>query len=210
MKEYFLQRGYDEQHLNTELRRALQIPRETCLQPKQNQDKSARIPLVVTYHPFLPSLHSTTRRHQPILQTSERTREAFRLPPLIAFHCPRNLRDLLVRAALTPTPREPPGNYPCGAPRCKTCPILVTSDEFSSHTTGKSFKVKIRASCKSSNVIYLIMCRRCGQLYVGETGQPFHLRVNGRRLTSRTRGLTNLLCLRTSTAAHTLADLLSW
>ena len=143
IKEHFLQWAYDEQHLNTELRRARYITRETCLQKKQNQGKPARTPLVVNYHPFLQSLHLTTKRHLPILQVLERI--------LIQG----NLRDLLVRVALTSMPHEPPGNCPCGAPRCKTCPILVTSDEFSSHTTGKSFKVKIWASCKSSNVIYL-------------------------------------------------------
>ena len=47
--------------------------------------------------------------------------------------------------------------------------------------TGKVFKVKFNASCKSSNVIYLITCRRCGLKYVGETGQPHHMRVNGHR-----------------------------
>ena len=57
----------------------------------------------------------------------------------------------------------------------------MVTDEFSSHTTGKVFKVKFHASCKSSNVIYLITCRRCGLQYVGETGQPFHLRVEGHR-----------------------------
>ena len=78
---------------------------------------------------------------------------------------------------LTAKSHESPGNYPCGAPKCKTCLILMVTDEFSSHV----FKVKFRASCKSSNVIYLITCRRCGLQYVGETGQPLHLRVNGHR-----------------------------
>ena len=55
----------------------------------------------------------------------------------------------------------------------------MATDEFSSHTTGKVFKVKFNASCKSSSVIYLITCRRCGLQYVGEMGQPLHMRVNG-------------------------------
>ena len=50
----------------------------------------------------------------------------------------------LVWAALTSKPREPPGNYPCGAARCKTCPILVTLDEFSSHTTGLESRTRLR------------------------------------------------------------------
>ena len=60
-------------------------------------------------------------------------------------------------------------------------PNTEATDEFSSHTTGQGFKVKFRASCKSSNVIYLITCRRCGLQYVGETGQALHMRVNGHR-----------------------------
>ena len=159
----------------------LNISREACLQPKQNREKSARIPLVVTYHPILPSFHTTAKQHLPIVQASERLREAFRYPPLIAFRRPRNLKDFLVRATLTPTPSKSPGNYPCGAPRCKTCPILKVTDEFSSHTTGQLFKVKFRASCKSSNIVYLITCRRCGLQYVGEMSQPLHARINGHR-----------------------------
>ena len=41
------------------------------------------------------------------------------------------------------------------------------------------FKINFAASCKSSNIIYQITCRRCGQQYVGETGQPLHRRING-------------------------------
>ena len=123
----------------------------------------------------------TTKNHLPILHASERLQRAIQFPPLIAFHRPRNLKDLLVQAALQCTLREPPGNYRCRAPKCKTCPILESSNEFSSLTTGQLFKLKTRASCKSSNVIYLITCRKCGLQYVGEMGQPLHLRVNGHR-----------------------------
>ena len=72
----------------------------------------------------------------------------------------------------------------CPASRCKTCPILMVTDEFSSHMSGKVFKVKGRASRKSSNVICLIMFRRCGLQYLGETGQPLRMRVNGHRYDS--------------------------
>ena len=85
----------------------------------------------------------------------------------------------------------------------------MTSDEFSSHTTGKSFKVKIRASCKSSNVIYLITCRRCGQQYVGETGQPFHLRVNGHQYDiTHKRTDKSPVSSHFNRGQHTLADML--
>ena len=55
----------------------------------------------------------------------------------------------------------------------------MATDEFSSHTTGEVVKVKFHVSCKSSNIIYLSTCRRCDLQYVGETGQPLHMRING-------------------------------
>ena len=54
----------------------------------------------------------------------------------------------------------------------------MATDEFTSHKPGQVFKMKFAASCKSSNIVYLITCRRCGQQYVGETGQPLHRRIN--------------------------------
>ena len=157
---------------------AIYTCREACLRSRKNQKKTARTPLVVTYHPMLPSFQSTTRQHQTILQTSERLRKLFPSLPLIAFRRPKNLKDLLVRASLKPAIQNEPGNRPCGAARCKTCPILLATDVFSSHSTGEQFQVKVTASCKSSSVIYLITCKRCGQQYVGETGQPLHCRIN--------------------------------
>ena len=162
LKDDFLSRGYYEQHLDNEFEKALETFREACLKLKLNQEKSACIPLVVTYHPILPSFHLTTKHHLSILHATERLQRAFVHPPLIAFCRQRNLRDLLVRSTLTTMPRELPGNYLCGVSRCKTCPIQMATDKFSSHTTGKVFKVKFHASCKSSNVVCLITCRRCG------------------------------------------------
>ena len=63
----------------------------------------------------------------------------------------------------------------------QTCLILKTTKEFTSKTTGKRFTIKMHALCKTSNIVYLIECRRCGLQYVGESGQPLHKRMNGHR-----------------------------
>ena len=152
------------------------------MQSQPNQDKSARILLVVTCHPVLPSFQSITHRHFPTLHASEQlhVRGTFLHPPLTAFRRQRKLKDLLVQASLNATQNEMLGNnHPCGAAGCRTCPILTATDEFTSHKTGQKFKMKFTASCRSSNIIYLITCTRCGEQYVGETGQPLQRRVNG-------------------------------
>ena len=105
----------------------------------------------------------------------------FWYPLIIAFCRLKNLKDLRVRATLTSTPSEPSGDYLCGVSRCKTCSVLRVMDEFFSHTTEQSYKVKFLASCKSSNIVYLITCRRCGVQHMDEMSQPLHARINSHR-----------------------------
>ena len=115
--------------------------------------------LVVTYHPILPNLERTIRRYHHIPQDSERLLKAFPSFPIIIFWRPKNVRDLLVHIDITSKTSDPSGNFHCEASSCKTCPILVTTDTFSSSVTGEHFQPKLHTSCKTSNVIYLIRCR---------------------------------------------------
>ena len=144
---------------------------------------------MVTYHPILPTFQSIIKRHPSTLHISEWLREAFPLPPLIVFRRMKNLRNFLVRATLTVNNQEPPDNPPCGAAGWKMCPILMALDEFTSHTTSLVYKLNFSASCNFSNIIYLITCRRCGQQYVGEIGQPLQHRIDGHRF-NMTHGKT--------------------
>ena len=54
--------------------------------------------------------------------------------PFYAYRTPKNLRNVLVRASVNRRTKEVAGNYKCGHSRCKTCPILMTTNEFTSHT----------------------------------------------------------------------------
>ena len=109
----------------------------------------------------------------------------------------------------TSTPPKLPTNYPCGASRYKTCPTLRATDEFSSHTTGQTYKVKFRTSCKSSNVVYLITCRRYGLQYVGETSQLLHVRVNGHRFDfAHLRTEVSPVAEHFNSGAHTESDVM--
>ena len=152
-----------EQQWNSENYWVLAILIEKCLQLWPNQGKPAHIPLVVTYHPILPTFQSVIKCHPSTLHILEWLREAFTLPPLTAFHRLKNLRNFLVWATLTVNNQAPPDNPPCRAAGWKTCPILMALDEFTSHTTGLVYKMKFSASCNSSNIIRLITCRRCSQ-----------------------------------------------
>ena len=44
---------------------------------------------------------------------------------------------------------------------------MVFKNEFICTATGKTYKVRGDLTCKSSNVIYLISCKKCRQPFVG-------------------------------------------
>ena len=67
------------------------------------------------------------------------------------------------------------------------CERTKEEDKFSSTVTGKSYRVKATASCKMSNVVYLIECHQCRKQYVGEMENPFHKQMNGHRSDIRHR-----------------------
>ena len=122
-----------------------------------------------------------TRHHQITQRSSERLNAIFNLPAIIAFQRPKIFKHLLVHASLTPCVNETPGNFRCGTSRCKTCPILKSTNIFASKVTGEQFIIKIHASYKTNNIVYLIECKQCGFQYVCESGQPLHKTMNNHR-----------------------------
>ena len=124
---------------------------------QMNQDKPASVQLMVTYHPIVPSFQSIMKCHFLIHHPAKQLQGAFSLPLLIAFHYPRYSRELLVLAALTYTCHEPPGNQQCRGAGCRMCSILMTTNEFTSHKTRQTFKMKMTAA-----IVHLINYRRWG------------------------------------------------
>ena len=73
---------------------------------------------------------------------------------------------------LTFGPQQSPnltGTFPCNRPRCKTCAHTNASPQI--NTPGGPLTIRQRFSCTTSNLVYLITCRACTLVYIGETGR---------------------------------------
>ncbi len=70
---------------------------------------------------------------------------------------------------------------PCKKPKCLTCPIIQSTNSFISTTFSELHKIKQDANCASSDIIYLVTCKKCRIQYVGETGQTLRGRFNNHR-----------------------------
>jgi hypothetical protein len=64
----------------------------------------------------------------------------------------------------------------CNKFNCRYCKLINKSGEIKSTVTKKTFMAMKKISCRSSNLIYCIQCKRCNKQYVGQTS----LRVKGR------------------------------
>ena len=61
---------------------------------------------------------------------------------------------------------------------------------FSSKQNKRQFKIAQDMTCTTENLIYLIMCRKCGIQYVGETGRGLKDRLNNHKSNIKTKEKT--------------------
>ncbi|KAJ8048911.1 hypothetical protein HOLleu_01418 [Holothuria leucospilota] len=114
-----------------------------------------------------------TLRHDPS------TRDHFPDPPITAFRIEKNISKHLVRAS-QPQAVVPytPGTFPCNRGRCNTCPVVSYDKNLSIvGPNNNRFNVHQHFTCTSANVVYVLVCKRCNILYVGETKRRLADRV---------------------------------
>ena len=131
----------------------------------QHKKSNNRTVFVTTCNPSLPDFNIIINKYYPILTASDRCKNTFKDPPLLAYRCPRNLRDTLVHAKIKipkPSPSSPPKITRCNDGRCKTCKFIAHNTTFYTfHNTGQTRTIHQNLSCSSDNLIYMINCKRC-------------------------------------------------
>ena len=110
----------------------------------------------------LPNFNNIIKKYYPILTASDRCKNAFKDPPLLAYRRLRNLRNTLVRAKIKtpkPSPSSPPKITRCNDGQCKTCKFIAqNTTSYTFHNTGQIRTIHQNLSCSSDNLIYMINC----------------------------------------------------
>ena len=180
-KIYFLKRGYTNDDIEKAIGYATLQDRQSLLQYKKPND-SERIPCVITFHPKVRKLSHILTQHFHLLENDTRSRMIFNSPPMVAFRKLKNIKDYVIRTDLIKPTRDITGlNEKCKRPRCQTCPIFQESNTITNEINGKTIKVLNPGNCASSNCVYAITCKKCREMYVGETGTKLSVRMNGHR-----------------------------
>ena len=169
---------------NTTQHNIVRPPLYKCL-PPTNFQLLKQLTLQIYKNLRLPSPRFITLRHKPLRNMLVRAK----LEPSdeqlvdIALQLDSGMPTPHVDAATLPQLKAPPTKITsCRHPRCLTCSIhLNCQPTFKSSRTNLVYQIRHSFSCTSSNLIYLITCKRCHKQYVGLTTKQLNVRVNHHR-----------------------------
>ena len=180
LRDFLLDRGYNEVAIQEQFERAAGVPRQQALQ-KRRRVTNDRVPLVCSWNERLPDLGRILRQYFPVLQSEASLEQCFTAPPLLSFRRPRNLRDILVYGTQKNTSAQdaPIGTHKCLHSRCRTCPIVNNITQIQTNSGLKHIRDSF--TCDTSSLVYVITCSKCNSVCVGETGQKLRERMNGHR-----------------------------
>ena len=183
LKQLLLERGYEENMIDSALQKAKKVPRKAALKKVVKKVQTKRPVFAVTYDPRLPSITNLMAKHwRSMVSRNKYLGDVFPSPPLTAYKRQPNIRSHLIRAAVA----KGPGRYPqrnkksmtkCNEPNCSACPYIKEGKEIK--INGVSWKINKQLNCKSYNVIYAIICKKdnCNKVYIGETKQMLKSRL---------------------------------
>ncbi len=190
--------------LDTALDIIRSLPEDTGLTPK---NKKFSCVFKSTFSPLSPDMKKEINNHWHIIQSDCDLSGLFTDPPLFVHSRPPNLRDELVCADThIPTPgtlSDAHGNFPCK--NCVACSHYLKCNSFTHPQTGKTYKIKQLITCKTTHVIYIMLCS-CPLLYVGKTKRALRTRIVEHMSAIRRQDHTSPVFRHFESAKHSFSD----
>ena len=132
---FLTDRGYKKAYVEDQVEKVGRLTRAEA-RNNTNQPRSTKTPFVVTYHPGLPNIRKIIRELHPILESSERCKNAINSVPFVAFRKPKSLGDYLVRAKVDSRGHRDSilGTVKCSSRRCEVCKYMEEKSHFMNRT----------------------------------------------------------------------------
>ena len=86
---------------------------------------------------------------------------------IVSLQQPKNLKEILLKAEFS-SENVTPTVSKFNEPRCRTCELTITGSSLELKC-GKVWTIKSSMNYKSKDIIYIIICCKCKDYYVGQT-----------------------------------------
>jgi hypothetical protein len=106
--------------------------------------------------------------------------------PQVVYKRPLSMGDKLIHSGLSDVDHLD-FSGPCGK-NCRVCPFMELADKVTSLNGKETIKIVGENSCKTTSVVYLLVCTMCGYQYGGQTETQFNVRFASHKWQSRQKG----------------------
>ena len=207
-----LSRKYNAKIIEEAFKRVKQIPREEALKKVVRNKQSEREPCVVSYHPLLPSVAKTIRKHHGVMtEQLQQLKRIFPRPSVVAYKRSKNLGDMLIRAKVSSkrrSQRRKNGFKHCTRV-CILCKTSLETKYHECHCTKERWNIQAPINCQTENVVYRLRCKKCPDfVYIGETKRRFCDRIQDHRSAIRQKRLDHPIGSHFNKAGHSVTDLI--
>ena len=173
---FFARRGYDSHFVDKMFRTVSKLDRRGTLTPRgPRQFRDGQIQFIVPFAPNTAHIGETLQSvsAQSMARSMYRPR-GLRLPQRPTYQVGARLQQLLVRSAFTSNPGATlaHGCWKCNAPDCRIDAHIREDKVVFVENSSEVFDIRQRLTCNSKHVIYVVRCRRCNVIGVGECENP--------------------------------------
>ena len=165
LNEIFRTCDYPKKIVEIGIQKVLKIPQMELRQPKPIENNS-NLTFISTFNPNNPKIFDLVKSGVNTLV--ENNVNGFKNIRLIhAKRQPPNLKRILTNSLFT---NKTAGVFKCSGSRCLSCQQLLLGILYTFKNVGKQFFLKMKMTCDSRNLIYVVICPTCREEYIGETG----------------------------------------
>ena len=162
LTNWLKERGYPEDMVNKETKRALESPslgRSKTSERSVSGNGGTGVPLVVNYNSILCRLGQVIRKNLCFLYQDEEVKQVFNPAPFVSFRSVRALRRHLVRAKVYPVGERLVGSRKCNKNSCQVSKNVIETETFQSFVDKKGYKINHRFTCRDKSLVYLLSCK---------------------------------------------------
>ena len=185
LEVWLRERGYSDKLVRQQILKARKQKRKDLLDNMKDKINYYKLVFNITYHPNFSNLKDTMSFLHLLLTLDQEHQQVFHKVPIIGFRRAKSLKDILVRTKVSPVLKNEGSCGPCKKSRCEICEHIVSTDNFKSTTTHRTYCIRSPdLKCSSKKVVYLFTCKTCSKQYTGST-EDFRPRFNNYKCAHR-------------------------